>query len=348
MRSPGTGEGGFALLRSAPNAATYALELVIVAAGYVGLAATELLLPSLNPTATPLWPPTGFALALVLLSGLRIWPAILLGSFSFGVIASHSFLAPGLTAAGTLLAALAGAWLIDRWSNGRKTFEAPADVAKFALVVFAPTAMIGSAAALAGAILAEDVDAANSASWITTWATWWLADAAGGLILPPVVVLWAITPLRPVTRRSLVETAAIFVLATGIGFLAFGPPVDDALDVVQPYRSLFGFLVLIPLMWAGLRGNRRDAATAALIFCGIAAWGLPTGDNPSLQADLSGSPLLLLAMSVGTALPALMLSAATATRQDSQVRLLRTQEQLNRQLAQTNFALDSSGAISRF
>ena len=85
MRSPGTGEAGFAVLRGAPNAAAYALELVIVAAGYVGLAATELLLPSLNPTATPLWPPTGFALALILLSGFRIWPAIVLGSFSFGV-----------------------------------------------------------------------------------------------------------------------------------------------------------------------------------------------------------------------------------------------------------------------
>jgi PAS domain S-box-containing protein len=342
MRSPGTGEAGFAVLRGAPNAAAYALELVIVAAGYVGLAATELLLPSLNPTAMPLWPPTGFALALILLSGFRIWPAILLGSFSFGVIASHTFLVPAFSAAGTLAAAAAGAWLINRWSNGRKTFETPAGAAKFALIVFAPSAMIGAAIATGGAILAEDVDFANSASWITTLATWWLADAAGGLILAPVVVLWAMTPLRPLTRQSLLETAAIFVLATGIGFLAFGPPVDDALEAVQPYRSLFGFLILVPLMWAGLRGNRRDAATAALIFCGIAAWGLPTGDDPSLQTDLSGSPLWLLAISVGASLPPLMLCAAIATRQDTEARLLRAQEQLNRQLAQTNFALESS------
>ena len=202
--------------------------------------------------------------------------------------------------------------------------------------------MIGAAIATGGAILAEDVDFANSANWITTLATWWLADAAGGLILAPVVVLWAMTPLRPLTRQSLLETAAVFVLATGIGFLAFGPPVDDALEAVRPYRSLFGFLILIPLMWAGLRGNRRDAATAALIFCGIAAWGLPTGDNPSLQTDLSGSPLWLLAISVGASLPPLMLCAAIATRQDTEARLLRAQEQLNRQLEQTNFALESS------
>ena len=342
MRSPGTAEARISVLRGAPNAATYALELVIIAAGYVGLAATELLLPSLNPTATPLWPPTAFALALVLLGGYRVWPAILLGSFSFGVIASHAFLTPGFAAVGTLIAAGAGAWLINRWSNGRRTFETAAGAAKFALIAFAPTAMLGSAAALAGAIFADDVDFGNPAGWLATSVTWWLADAAAGLIIAPVVVLWAITPLRPVTKRDLLETAAILALTTAIGFLAFGPPVDEALEGLQPYRSLFGFLILIPLLWATLRGNRRDAATAALIFCGIAAWGLPTGENPSLQADLSASPLLLLAIAVGTSVPALILSAAMATYQDTEARLLRAQEHLNRQLAQTNFALDSS------
>ena len=37
-----------------------------------------------------------------------------------------------------------------------------------------------------------------------------------------------------------------------------------------------------------------------------------------------------------------VLSAAIACTQDTEARLLRAQEQLNRQLAQTNFALESS------
>ena len=32
---------------------------------------------------------------------------------------------------------------------------------------------------------------------------WWLADAAGGLIIAPVIVLWAMTPLRPFSKRHL-------------------------------------------------------------------------------------------------------------------------------------------------
>ena len=52
-----------------------------------------------------------------------------------------------------------------------------------------------------------------------------------------------------------VRLAITLIPVTAIGFLAFGPPVDEALEGVQPYRSLFGFLVLIPLMWACLRGK---------------------------------------------------------------------------------------------
>jgi len=54
---------------SARSAATYLVELSIVAASYIGLSESALLLPAINPAATPLWPPTGFALALVLLRG---------------------------------------------------------------------------------------------------------------------------------------------------------------------------------------------------------------------------------------------------------------------------------------
>ena len=138
MKRVRTGEAGFPVLRSASNAALYVLELIIVAASYLGLAEAGLMLPSINLTSTPLWPPTGFALALFLLRGYRIWPAILLGSFFSNVIAGRPFLAAGFIGAGMLLAALAGAWLISRWSNGRKTFETPLGVAKFALVSLFP------------------------------------------------------------------------------------------------------------------------------------------------------------------------------------------------------------------
>ncbi len=309
----------------------------MVVASYFGLAEVDLVLPSINPTATPLWPPSGFALALLLLRGYRIWPAILLGSFFSHAVVARSLFAAGFIGVGTLLAALAGTWLINRWSNGRKAFETPIGVTTFALVSFAPTAIISSAAALGEIVLANDISFANSVSWTI----WWLADAAGSLIIVPVIVLWAMTPLRPFSKRHLTDAVAMFILAAAIGLLAFGPQADDpVLNSLQPYRSLLGFLILLPLMWAGLRGNQRNAATVVFIFCGIAVWGFAIGSNPFPKTDLIGS--LLTPLSISVPFSALMLSAAIAVRRDVETRLRSAQDQLNRQLAQTNKALESS------
>ena len=143
------------------KAATYALELIAVAVAYFGLAVSGPLIPWINPTATPLWPPTGLALALVLLRGYRIWPAIFVGAFFATLAGSGSLSEAACIALGTPVAALAGAWLINRWSHGRDTFATPLGVAKFALIAFAPTAMISATAAIAGLVLANDAGLAE-------------------------------------------------------------------------------------------------------------------------------------------------------------------------------------------
>jgi PAS domain S-box-containing protein len=337
------GKAEISAFGSARSAATYLVELLIVAASYVGLAESALLLPAINPAATPLWPPTGFALALVLLRGYRIWPAILVGSLSPYLMAGRSLLELGSVGIGTLLAAFAGTWLISRWSNGHQTFDTPASIAKFAIISFAPTTMISSTVALAGFILANEPGFSDS---VVTWLTWWLADAAGTLVIAPVVVLWAMMPLRGFSRWNLLELVAVSILASVIGIVAYSPLVGSSLigndlNVLLPYRSLLGFVVLLPLMWAGLRGNRRNVATAALIFFGIAVWGFSVGSDPFPKTDLNGALLSLLVLSISVSVPPLALAAAIATRQNTEAYLLSVQDQLNRQIERKNLALNS-------
>src|SRR6516165_6534730 len=347
MERAGFGKTKMFVFRSGSSAAMYILELSIIATSYIGLGVSALWLPAINPAATPLWPPTGFALALVLLRGYRIWPAILVGSFAPYVMADRSllhFMELGPVGIGTVLAAFAGTRLIDRWSDGHQTFGAPFNVAKFAIISLVPTSMISSIVALAGFNLANKLSFSDS---IVTLATWWLADAAGTLVIAPAVVLWAITPLRSSSKWSLLESVAVVILVGVIGIVAYSPLIggnliSDDLDVLLPHRSLLGFLVLLPLMRAVLSGNQRTVATAALIFCGIAIWGFSAGNDPFSKTDPNGALLSLLVLSISVSVPPLALAAATATRQSTEAHLLSVRDQLTHQVERTNLALNSA------
>jgi PAS domain S-box-containing protein len=334
-----TGEARVIDLRGVLKAAAYALELVVIAAAYFGLGISGLVLPWINPTATPLWPPAGLALAVILLRGYRIWPALAAGAFFATALTSSSLLLSGSVAIGTPLAAMAGAWLLGRWSHGRDTFATALGAAKFAVIAFVPTALISSGMAIAGLILANDVGFSGP---VVTWTTWWLADATGTLIVAPVILLWATRPLQQFSKWSLLQTVIILLLTVAIAIVAYSPQIggvlaDSDLDGLLPYRSLVGFLVILPLTWAAMRGEQGDTAAAALLFCGIAAWGLWSGSTTGLS-----SPLLLLVLAIATSAPPLILGAAIVTHRQTEMQLQLANENLNRQLKQTRLAFERS------
>ena len=317
------------------RAIIYGLEIAIVAIVYIGVARTSLLVPA--AVQTPLWPPTGMALAIILLRGYRIWPAVLIGSFSATVITTGVLTAQGpAIAIGTTLAALAGARVINYWSYGTKTFFTPLGIARFVLIAFVPTAMLSTAGAISGQLFNTELD--FNALAVTT-AIWWLTDAVGSVIIAPVIVLWATTPLRASAKLDLAETAGIILAAATVGAIAFLPVTIESLKVLLPYQSVCGFLILLPLMWACLRGNQRAAATAALIFCGLAAWGFVDANG---AASSSISLLLLLALAISISIAPLFLSTVVAVYNDRQNYLLSELSRAKLDFEQTQTVLKST------
>jgi PAS domain S-box-containing protein len=325
MTEAGTGAARFRALSAVRGAVIYAVELTIIAASYFSLADSALLRHAMNPAATPLWPPTGVALAFVLLRGYRVWPAILVSSFfalaSFfsaqtifsGAMTANWLLQSTSIAIGTTLAALAGAWLINRRSYGTKTFFTPFGIGRFVLIAFVPTAMMSSASAILGQLSTNDL---NLSSLVVPSVTWWLADAVGTILIAPVIVLWAKPPRQAVAKWDLLETTAILITAAVIGAITFIPVTISAFNEVLSLQRQFNFLILLPLMWAASRGNQRAAATAALIFCGLAAWSLPDASGSPAAIGLNGSLLFLLAFSISTSVGSLLLSAVVAGYRD--------------------------------
>ena len=305
MPTEGNSGSGSAAPSALLSTLTYGLEIAIIAVLYIGLASTAQLFPAIAAVQTPLWPPTGLALAIILLRGYRIWPGIFIGSLAATTIAAGMLTAQGpALALGSTLGALAGARLINYWSYGTKTFHTAIGIGRFVLIALVPTAALGAAGAISGQIFSTGFDFYGSS---VTAASWWVTDAVASIIIAPAIVLWATPPLRQAGKWNLPETAGIVIAAALVGVVTFLPVAIEALKPLLPYQNLCGFLIVLPLLWAGLRGNQRAAMTAALIFCGLAASGLADTSLPN-----SNSLLLLLAVAICAAFVPLAFSTVVA------------------------------------
>ena len=118
--------------------------------------------------ATAVWPPSGIAVAALLLGGRRLWPAVAAGSLLANLTVDGELLASLVIAAGSTLQALAIAALIRRHIGALERFESVDQVLRFVLLAalgttIAPTLALGPLAAIYQMPLSD---------LIGNWATW--------------------------------------------------------------------------------------------------------------------------------------------------------------------------------
>ena len=80
-------------------------ELILVGIAYFTFAGLGLQLASINPSVTSIWPPTGLAIAAILLWGGRIAPAIFIAAFLINQITAGSIFTSLAIAGGNTLEA---------------------------------------------------------------------------------------------------------------------------------------------------------------------------------------------------------------------------------------------------
>ena len=307
--------------------------LIAVSIAYFILARLGLRLASINPSASPIWPPTGLALAAVLLGGVRVWPAIFIGAFAANAATAGTLETSALIALGNTLEAVVGGFLIARWSPNSDTFASPAGVAKFAAVCFAPATIIGATIGV-GTLYVFGL--APFEKLAPVWITWWLGDVAGALVVTPVIVLWArsLASGARVEAPELGEVAAVLGLTIAVGAAAFSPLLP-----LSEYTSPLGFLAILPLVWAALRRGPRDTATVALILTAFAIWATINHAGPFGQLGMNESFLLLLTFMISVTVPSLALSADAGIRRATEDDLRRTKIELDRRVIERTAAL---------
>ncbi len=278
--------------------------LVLVTGAYVAAGKLGLALAFENPSVSPVWPPTGIALAALLVLGRRFWPAVWVGAFIVNITTTGTAGTSLVIATGNTLEAVLGAWLITRFANGRRAFESTRDLLTFALFGGLLSPIVSASLGVASLTLAGH---APSERLLATWATWWLGDVVGALVVAPLLLMWYADPKVRCTRREAVEVAFWFALIGFVSVLFFtGITPSEFRPYIRPFP-------LIPLLIClSIRFGAREAATGLALLSGIAIWGTLRGFGPFILATANESLLMLQCFlgvaSVLTLAPAVMIA----------------------------------------
>ncbi|MEU6763907.1 MASE1 domain-containing protein [Streptomyces sp. NPDC046853] len=244
---------------------------------------------------TPIWPPTGVAVAALLVYGSAVWPGIAVGSFL--LIASLTTPQPAtmITVAGNTLAPLC-AYLMLRRAGFRIGISRLRDGLALVFIGGLGAMLISATAGVGLQVVTGRLD---TVEFWSVWLAWWVGDAMGVLLVTPLllVLVGAAGPLRLRRWKEM--------LVLGLATLIVVP-----LSVVGSLSLLF--LVFPLLIWVALRFQ-----LAGSMLCALFASVLTTFEASRQQGafrNLSAIEVMtkLQAFNGATALTALLLSAMVA------------------------------------
>ncbi|MFF4210298.1 MASE1 domain-containing protein [Streptomyces sp. NPDC001796] len=309
--------------------AVTALEICVIAALYYASGRLGLLQQLVRGQVTPLWPPTGIAVAGLLLLGPRVWPGIALGAFAINVSLGPSIPAVLAIVAGNTLAPLCSYALLRRAG-----FRTEMDRLRDALALVFLGAFTGMllSATVGGCTLLLAGALSTGAFW-PTWSVWWTGDAMGVLLVAPVLlVLRSARRPRDVPPSRWLEASLLLVTTIGVGFLEAG-------------RVPLLFLGLPVLIWAAFRFQRAGAAPCALAVSTFAILAAARRTGPFAGHDLLMRMITLQAFNGSVALTALLLSATISEQRQNRMEI----EQACRQLAEmvTRIAPEEAESATR-
>jgi len=274
----------------------YALQIAAVAVAYFAAARVGLLAAVAQPVVSSAWPPSGVALAALLLLGLRLWPGIALGAFVLNWTADVSAAGAAGIAAGNTLEAVAAAWLLLRVVAFRPSLERVRDI--IALVVVAALASTTVSATIGVASLRAS-GAVGPDALRRLWFVWWSGDALGDLLVAPLLLTWA-RAAGPAARR--LEAAAVLAALLLLTALLLRNPLS------------YVYAVFPVVVWAALRLGPRGAATATAVVATLTIWYTLRGLGPFVASTPTENLALLQTFLALTSVMGLVLAAAAAER----------------------------------
>jgi two-component sensor histidine kinase len=267
---------------------------VVVAVAYFVTGWLGLQVPYYGEHVTLVWAPTAIALAAIVLAGPAVIPGIFLGCFSLNVTLEPDVPGPAAVIAigNTLAPSLTGTVLVRLYAF-RPQLDRLRDAFTYLGVGVLGTGLM---TATLGALSLCAFGDAPWGDYSTVWLTWFGGEAAGSLIVGPLVLTWLSAPdpisLNPATRIEKTGMVVSVALVSAI-VLAYGEHL-----VSLPYAFVFLFA------WILLRAGLRAAFLAVVAVALALVVGTALGVGPFIvQSPRSGMlSLWMFLAAVGSAI----------------------------------------------
>jgi PAS domain S-box-containing protein len=294
VRSPAPDSSGerVSTLELARNRWLPVAQIAALALAYFAAAWAGIVIGAHNEHATAVWPPSGIAVAVLVVGGKRLWPGVAVGAFAIEwFVGMPPLIAVGM-AAGNTLATVTAVVLLERLR-----FRAALDGVRHVvwLILVAGAAMTVSATG--GAALLELNGGVPGQTALGTWLVWWVGDLAGVMMVGPFALLLLSGRLHLELQGRRLEAVALMVLSAGGAWALWqsGAPIRQ--------------LALAFAIWGAMRFGPSGAAVSTLL---ISAAGISylTGLPGSTPRDL----VLVQGMSATIAIGSLCLAALLRER----------------------------------
>src|SRR5258708_2712726 len=303
---------------------------LLVLGAYVLLGKLGLFLAIVQSNATAVWAPTGIAIAAFLLLGYEIWPAIFVGAFFVNITTAGTIATSLGIATGNTLEGMLAAYLVYRFANGIYAFDRSQDVFRYSFLAGVVSTMVSATIGVTSLALAGLVSWGN---YWPTWATWWLGDLGGALIVAPFIILWSINYKITFNREKAAELLFLGLFLFIFAVLTLGG------------MSWFIYLMTPIFAWGAFRFSQRETAAALFGVTEISLWGTLHGMGPFAQSttDLNSALILLQGSMAATFVTVMALTAAVVENREARRDLVIRNEQILHEKARDTAVIDSIG-----
>jgi len=301
--------------------------VALLAAVYFATAKVSLLVAIPPGYATAIWPPSGIALAALLIAGSRLWPGIWIGSLAANLTVDASVMTSVIIATGSTIQAHVIALLVRRQVGVPYEFRDVLQVVKF-VGLAACGATIAPTLALAPLALFFP---GTGSDLLWNWWTWWQGDTCGMLIFAPLILTWAAPGRIAWQGRRAVEVAVFAALLLVASHIVFSGGFGRT------------FLIVPFIVWAAFRFGQRGVTTSLAVVCAMALWyTLSDKIGPFADPPLNESLLLLLTFISTVVITGLMLCAVLGQLDRAMAELRSRQGELESRVRERTLELEES------